>query len=304
MTVLHAAWLSDSDRLVLWAEDENRPGVAPTRPPRRGRPTRRPKPHPFALDSDDLRLAVAEIGGTEAVDLLGEEDVQLTLELPRSGADPIASPPDGEDLAGARDGAVPATTAEDLSLWTASGYALGAGAAAQLLRLLVPEQGSNQPLTDTAPTSVALGADVRFAALAVAMAVELLARGRFLPDLEFTADQWWARWRPLVDGRDRGRIKALEWAIPPSFVAVRKAGPKSDGRSPLGGTEPSGEVLRSLMWAVTDVLARGLAEKGRVATRRRGAREASRTHGPGPCPRPTESCRAAQRTSAWSWPDE
>ena len=133
-------------------------------------------------------------------------------------------------------------------------------------------KGSDQPLTDAAPTSVALGADVRFAALAVAMAVELLARGRFLPDLEFTADQWRARWRPLVDGRDRGRIKALEWAIPPSFVAVRKAGPKSDGRSPLGGTEPSGEVLRSLMWAVTDVLARGLAEKGRVATQRRGAK--------------------------------
>jgi non-specific serine/threonine protein kinase len=268
MTILHAAWLCASDRLALWAEDENRPDMAPIRPPRRGRPTRRPKPHPFALDADDLRLAVAEIGGIEAADLLGEEHVQFTLELPRSGADPIASPSDDEALAGAGAGTASPTSAEDLSLWTASGYALGPGAAAELLRLLVPEPGSNQPFTDAAPTSIALGADVRFAALAVAMAVELLARGRFLPDLEFTADRWRARWRPLVDGRDSGRIQALVWALPASFAAVRQAGPKMDDRSPLRGREPSGEVLRSLVWAVTDVLARDLVEKGRAAARR------------------------------------
>ena len=270
MTVLHAAWLSASDRLTLWAEDGNRPGAAPRRPTRQGRPTRRPKPHPFALDADDLRLAVTEIGGMEAADLLGEEHVQLTLELPRSGGVPIAAPPDEETLAGARAGAVPPPTAEDLSLWTASGYALEAGAAAQLLRLLLPEQGSDESFTDAAPTSVALGADFRFAALAVGMAVELLARGRLLPDLEFAADHWRARWRPLVDGRDRSRIQALVWALPASFAAVRRAGPETDDRSPLGATEPSGEVLRSLVWAVTDALARDLAEKGRVAPQRRG----------------------------------
>ena len=270
MTVIHAAWLTASDRLTLWAEDGNRPGVVPTRPTGQGRPARRAKPHPFALGADDLRLAVAEIGGMEAADLLGEEHVQLTLELPRSGAGPIAAPVDDEALGGARAGTVPPTSAEDVSLWTAPGYALEPGAAAQLLRLLVPAQGSDQLFTDAAPNPVALGADVRFAALAVAMAVEFLARGRLLPDLEFAADHWRARWRPLVDGRDRSRIQALVWALPASFAAVRRAVPETDDHSLLGAPEPSGEVLRSLVWAVTDALARELGEKGRVTAPRRG----------------------------------
>ena len=270
MTVIHAAWLTASDRLTLWAEDGNRPGVVPTRPTGQGRPARRAKPHPFALGADGLRLAVAEIGGMEAADLLGEEHVQLTLELPRSGAGPIAAPVDDEALGGARAGTVPPTSAEDVSLWTAPGYALEPGAAAQLLRLLVPAQGSDQLFTDAAPNPVALGADVRFAALAVAMVVEFLARGRLLPDLEFAADHWRARWRPLVDGRDRSRIQALVWALPASFAAVRRAVPETDDHSLLGAPEPSGEVLRSLVWAVTDALARELGEKGRVTAPRRG----------------------------------
>ena len=236
MTVIHAAWLTASDRLTLWAEDGNRPGVVPTRPTPPGSPGRGgPSPIPSRSAADDLRLAVAEIGGMEAADLLGEEHVQLTLELPRSGAGPIAAPPDDEILAGARAGAVPPTSAEDVSLWTAPGYALEPGAAAQLLRLLVPEQGSGRAASPTPrPTSVALGADVRFAALAVAMAVEFLARGRLLPDLEFAADHWQARWRPLVNGRDRSRIQALVWALPASFAAVRRAGPETDDRLTLG----------------------------------------------------------------------
>jgi hypothetical protein len=42
------------------------------------------------LDQDGLRLAVSDIAGIAAADLLGE-DVQLTLQLPEVGGVPIAS---------------------------------------------------------------------------------------------------------------------------------------------------------------------------------------------------------------------
>ena len=51
--------------------------------PRR-RPARRIPPHPSVLDQDGLRLAVSDIAGIAAADLLGE-DVQLTLQLPEVG---------------------------------------------------------------------------------------------------------------------------------------------------------------------------------------------------------------------------
>ena len=98
MVVLHAAWLADPGRLALWAEDRNGPRATPAR---RGRATRRPRPHPFALDPEGLRLAVDEIAGTTAADRLGEEPVELTLRLPGTGGSPIGSPLDDEPLAGA-----------------------------------------------------------------------------------------------------------------------------------------------------------------------------------------------------------
>ena len=58
MIVLHAAWLPRANGLALWAEDSTRPRTAT---PRKGRPSRRrrPEPHPFALDTDGIRLALA-----------------------------------------------------------------------------------------------------------------------------------------------------------------------------------------------------------------------------------------------------
>ena len=107
MRVLHSAWLSDAERLVVWAEDGSEPRTAA---PRRGRPTRqrRPVPHPFALGHDGVRLAAAEVGGTEADDLIGwaDEIELLLLLLPAGAAGPVASPlledgparPDGPGL--------------------------------------------------------------------------------------------------------------------------------------------------------------------------------------------------------------
>jgi hypothetical protein len=267
--VLHAAWLTGSDRLALWAEDGNQPRSTPAR---RGRRVRPPQPHPFALDPEGLRLAVADVAGVAAADLLEEGHVELTLQLPDAGGSPIASPLDDAPRTKAPAGApAPSGAEEHLSLWTAPGFVLDASAAARFLWLLTPSPGTDQSRADAGPSGVALGPDVWFAAHAVAMVVELLARGRVLPDLEFVADRWRACWRPLVDGHDRGRIEAMVWALPASFMAVRRAESDTDDRLSEQGPEPGDEVLRSLMWAVTDALARDLAPSAVPATRRRAA---------------------------------
>ena len=267
MIVLHAAWLTGSGRLALWAEGGN----GRTTPGPRRRPARRIPPHPFALDPEGLRLAVSDIAGMAAADLLGE-DVQLTLQLPDADGVPIASALDDE-LPSPTPGGSPAFSSpwEDLSLWTAPGYVLEPPMATTFLRSLPLPRGSDRSFTEAGPSDVELGPDIRFAAHAVEMVVELLARGRLLPDLEFVAGHWRACWRPLIEGHDRGRIEALAWALPASFVAVRVPESNTDDSFGQRGPEPSDEVLRSLMWAVTDALARDLITPATPKARRQGA---------------------------------
>ena len=208
-----------------------------------------------------------------AADLLGDGHVQLTLLLPDAGGGPIGSPLDDETPAEAPAGPRPLSSAEEhLSPWTAPGYVLDPPAAARFLWTLTSARGDDQSFTDAGPSGVALGPDIRFAAHAVAMVVEFLARGRLLPDLEFVAERWRACWRPLIDGHDRGRIEALVWALPASFTAVREPESNTEKLPGEQGPEPSDEVLRSLMWAVTDALARDLAPPATPPARRRGAK--------------------------------
>ncbi|MGH9007300.1 MAG: SNF2-related protein [Acidimicrobiales bacterium] len=198
--------------------------------------------------------------------------MQLTLQLPEADGVPIAYPLDDE-LQGRIPGGSTAFSRswEDLSLWTATGYVLEPPAATTFLRSLPLVRGSDRSFTDAGPSDVELGPDVRFAAHAVEVVVELLARGRLLPDLAFVAGHWRACWRPLIDGHDRGRIEALAWALPASFTAVRVPPSNTDNSFGELGPEPSDEVLRSLMWAVTDALARGLITPAMAKARRRGA---------------------------------
>lgn len=195
-----------------------------------------------------------------AADLLGEGDVELTLQLPDVGGSPISCPPHDEPPAKALGGAhAPPSAERHLSLWTAPGFALDPSPAAKLLWTLTSTPDGDQPFTDARPSCVALGSDIRFASHAVAMVMELLTRGRVLPDLEFVAERWRACWRPIIDGRDRNRIEALVWALPASFVAVRVAQSNTANWHHEQESETSDEVLRSLMWAATDTLARDLA---------------------------------------------
>jgi len=85
--VIHGIWAYGT--LSLWAEDSAGPARAAPRP---GRPSRAPRPHPFAAGLDDLADTVAELAGS-ASDLARKavED-ELTLRLPSAPDGPLASP--------------------------------------------------------------------------------------------------------------------------------------------------------------------------------------------------------------------
>ena len=84
MLVIHGIWAYGA--LQVWAEDSARPAQAP---PRAGRPSRAPRPHPFAVAPGELADALARTGvGDLAAKAVDDE---LTLRLP-SAAAPLASP--------------------------------------------------------------------------------------------------------------------------------------------------------------------------------------------------------------------
>src|SRR3984957_13242072 len=85
MLVIHGIWAYGG--LQVWAEDSARPAQAP---PRAGRASRAPRPHPFAIAPDELADALARAG---VGDLAGKAvDDELTLRLPSVTDAPLASP--------------------------------------------------------------------------------------------------------------------------------------------------------------------------------------------------------------------
>ena len=237
------------------AHDRTAPGPAAPAPA--------PVPHPFSLGHDGIRLALADVGGVDADDLTVKADeVELLLRLPvagaGAGAGPIGSPLLEDEPVPS---APPATAgssgpfASELPReWRAPGLVLEPGDAARLvLGLCAADPWS---VVATGEPAVALATDLRFAARAAEMVVELITRGRILPDLDRTSSGQRALWRPLVDRNDRGRIEALRWNLPASFACARTTD-GGDAPSPEGPDRAAPqEVLRSYMWSVTDALAR------------------------------------------------
>src|SRR5580693_1244147 len=85
MLVIHGIWAYGA--LQVWAEDSARPAQAP---PRVGRPSRAPRPHPFAVAPGELADALARVGvGDLAAKAVDDE---LTLRLPSAAGGPLASP--------------------------------------------------------------------------------------------------------------------------------------------------------------------------------------------------------------------
>ena len=85
-------------------------------------------------------------------------------------------------------------------------------------------------------------------------------------------------WRPLIDGRDRGRIEALVWALPLSFMAADVLRPRSMAGRPMPGrARHRTRYCAATSGVSTDSLARRFVADGPIPApvspdSRRGAR--------------------------------
>ena len=229
MLVIHGIWAYGT--LSLWAEDSAGPAQAKPRP---GRPSRAPRPHPFAGDLDVLADAVAELAGP-ASDLarkaVGDE---LTLRLPSAPDGPLASPAVIREPA-----AKPGKPAGRpvLAAWRVPVLTFEPGTAHDLLEAL-GDPGSR-------PSPAILGGSVAYLSALARLAGDLAARGRVLPALEASEDGGYAaRWRPVLSGADAQRARDLAAAMPPLCRATDAEG------------EPSARVLTGALDVLADAAAR------------------------------------------------
>ena len=139
------------------------------------------------------------------------------LWLPEAGGGPVGSPWLEDQTT---DPSSEPSASPEPPLWTVPGLIVEWTEASDVLSTLTAVAGDTAGLSTTDESGIALAADFRFAARTAAMALELTTRGRVLPSLELTADGWQARWRPLIDSADRGRIEGLMWSLPAAFLAA------------------------------------------------------------------------------------
>ena len=189
MFVVHGIWAYGA--LCVWTEDSQLPAVLP---PRRGRPSRAPRPHPFARDVATLVDIVAQIA-EPAADLARKavED-ELVLLLPSMGQGPLASP----ELARG-----PAPGRPALAPWRVPVLAFDPAAATELFGLVGPT------------VEVAFAGSWQFFAVVARTAADLVTRGRVLPAIGEDDAGYHARWRPVLAGADARRAQELAAAMPP-----------------------------------------------------------------------------------------
>ncbi len=229
MLALHATWGLDH-HLHLWAED-----AAAFEAHRRRTARRAPKvpAHPWAAPAEGVARAIEAATGGDA-DLVGRaRPGRLTLWLPGDKANPWPSPRIA--AAPSHGGAVPA----GVEPWTVPTLAFDPGAA---VRLLVAGMGRSEE------TSGDVSLD--YLASAALLALELVARGRFLPGLIPKGDGrgFEARWLPVPGATDAERLRALARAMPPSCRA--ETGPSDrHGRGAV-------DVLAQMLTDIVDAVAR------------------------------------------------
>ena len=248
MLVIHGIWAYGA--LSLWAEDSEGPARVQPRP---GRPSRAPRPHPFAGSVDALADVLAELAGPAADLALKAIEDELTLRMPATPDGPLASPALIREDRPAR----PAARA-GLAAWRVPALTFEPAAALDLLGVLgEPGAGSSRAV---------LGGSVPYLAALARQATDLAARGRVLPGL--TADEqggYTARWRPVLSGADAQRARDLAAAMPPLCRALE------------GASAASAPLLTDALDALADAAARarlGLAPGFALLPDRRGRRPA------------------------------
>ena len=232
MSLLHATWLFPPEgpggRLLLWGDTWR---VATPTAPERGVPD-----HPLSLDLDSL-------GG-----LL--DDLELWEEALRPAEACLTLPSRNQATRGRRSSAnaawsgLPLQAGEPIPKdlqwwpWRVEGWALEPGAAADWLSRL-PLSGDHPALAD----------DLRWWSHLQRWALSLIARGRWLPQVEGNR----ARWLPLINREgDRRRLEELAARLPQ--VATCALPQMASGTAELACRRPGSGRLRvaSLLEALVD----------------------------------------------------
>ncbi|WP_198409581.1 DEAD/DEAH box helicase [Limnochorda pilosa] len=182
----------------------------------------------------------------------------LILRSPSAGGLPIPS--------SSLIGEPPASRAPTRILpWRVTAVLLSPGEA---VRLLLACSGQR-----TLAPGIAVGEDLAFWAALLRVAGDLVARGRFLPDLVGEEETFAARWQPVLQGSDQERLHALARAMP----AVARALSNSPAEDAVG------EVLAGF---VDHLVRSGLQERAADSAQERAAdgaaakRRASRAETP------------------------
>jgi SNF2 family DNA or RNA helicase len=220
MLVVHGIWVYGA--LWLWAEDPALPARAPARV---GRPSRAPRPHPFAASAAELADALAQLPEPVPDLAVKAVDDELTLRLPTVGDEPHPSPEAGRE---------PPAGRSALAAWRVPALVFEPWAAEKLLAVF-GAGGEPHPELTSGATLAYLGAVTRFAA-------DLATRGRVLPALVAEDDGYAARWRPVLAAADAQRARELAAAMPPLCRAA--------------GDASVGTLLASMLDALADSAAR------------------------------------------------
>jgi SNF2 family DNA or RNA helicase len=228
MLVIHGIWAYGA--LHVWAEDSLLPVQAPPRP---GRPSRAPRPHPFAAPPGELADALAEAG---TGDLARKAvDDELTLRLPSTADGPLGSP---ELVRPPADSTPDASAGRRTSLapWRVPVLVFEPAAAAAVL----------PALASLAPGDLAVSGSIGYLAAVARFSGDLVTRGRVLPVLAAEDAGYAARWRPVLSAADAHRARELAAAMPPACRAT------ADGTA---DSEP-GPLLADMLDALADALVR------------------------------------------------
>ncbi len=229
MLVVHGIWAYGA--LQLWAEDSRLPARAPVRV---GRPSRAPRPHPFAVPAAELADALAGLPEPLPDLAMKAVDDELTLRLPTVGDEPHPSPQVGRE---------PPAGKTALAAWRVPALVFEPAAAEPLLAALTGQH-----------PELASGATLAYLAAAARFAGDLAARGRVLPMLVADDDGYAARWRPVLAAADTQRARELAAAMPPLCRAADDAA--------------AGTALADMLDALADSAARARLQAPLLPARR------------------------------------
>jgi hypothetical protein len=198
---VHLLWTDDEGgRFLLWGEDGD---LAPSGPPTRGRspvpPV--PRPHPFSASVSHLITSVVDHAPSLHAALTGGDEKTEVVWLPGKAHAPLPSP---ELIWTTRpDAGSPRAT----RLWPFEVAALRLDPSAALDVALA--------LTGTGSPELHAGASVSTFSVLAALALEVAAGGRVLPDLRIGPGGAEARWEPLMNGEDDARVRTVTSTLPP-----------------------------------------------------------------------------------------